>query len=123
MKILFWIIQILIILAFIPAGIPKLFMPIDQMIAQGMHWMEDFSEMQIRIIGVLETLAILGLTLPYFIKALPKILVPLAAGGLALTMAGAVITHITRQDPALSITITTLLTVLCASLAVYRFKQ
>lgn len=98
-------------------------MPLDDLIAQGMLWIEDFSEWQVRVIAVLETLAALGLVAPYLIKTLPKIIVPLAAAGLALTMTGAVITHIVRQDPILSIIITGTLLLCCVFLAQRRYKE
>jgi hypothetical protein len=120
---LLWSFQILLILALGLFGLQKIVMPIPDLLAQGMLWIEDFPAWQVRAIGVLEVLGVLGLTLPYLIKALPKLLVPLAAGGLSLTMMGAVITHVTRQDPPLSIVITGILFAMSATLAMKRFGE
>jgi len=123
MKIFTWVAQVLLILGFIAFGIPKLFVPIQDLIVFGMIWMEDFVTWQIRVIGFLETLGVLGLTLPYFIKALPKILIPIASAGLGLTMIGAIITHIERQDPILSIIITSFIFLLCVIVTFKRYQE
>ena len=123
MKVLVWIAQVLIILGFLAFGVPKLFIPIEDLIAFGMIWMEDFATWHIRIIGILETLGVLGLTLPYLIKALPKILVPLSSAGLGFTMIGAIITHIERQDPMMSIIITSFILLLCVFVTLKRYKE
>jgi hypothetical protein len=57
----------------------------------------DFSPAQIRMIGIVELLAVLGLVLPALLNILP-ILTPLAGLGLILTMAGAALTHIRRRE-------------------------
>ena len=120
---LIWTFQILLTLAFGLFGAQKVAMPIDDLIAFGMLWIADFPVWQVRTIGALEVAGALGLTLPYFIKPLPKILVPLAAGGLALTMIGAIATHVSRQDPALSIVITSVLLVMGAAVAAHRRSE
>ena len=122
MNIIVWIAQILVVVIFLLTGVPKLFMPIDDLISQGMLWMEDFPVWQIRVIGILETLAVFGLTLPYVIKILPKLLVPLASAGLALTMIGAVFTHVVRNDPTMSIIFTSITFLLCVFVAINRYK-
>ena len=120
---LLWTFQILLTLALGLFGLQKVAMPIPDLIAQGMLWIEDFPAWQVRAIGALEVLGVLGLTLPFVFKALPKLLVPLAAAGLSLTMMGAVFTHLTRQDPAMSIVITGLLMAMSATVAVKRFGE
>lgn len=120
---LLWLFQILLILAFGLFGAQKVLMPIDDLISFGMIWIEDFPAWQVRVIGALEVLGALGLFLPNLLKPLPKILVPLAAGGLAVTMVGAVATHVMRADPALSIIITSLLFVMGTTVAVKRFAE
>lgn len=104
-------------------GFQKIFMPIPDLIEQGMLWIEDFPAWQVRTIGALEVLGACGLAFPYLIKSLPKIIVVIASAGLALTMAGAVITHISRGDVILSIIITSTLFLFAVMVAVFRFKQ
>ena len=91
-----WIVQILLALAFLISGGMKATQPREKL-AQNMAWVNDFSATQVRIIGVLEFLAGLGLILPMLTNILP-ILTPLAAVGLVLTMIGAMITHIRRGE-------------------------
>lgn len=117
---LLWCFQIILTLAMGLFGLQKVLLPIPDLIAQGMLWIEDFPAYQVRAIGALEFLGALGLTLPYLIKALPRQLVSLAAGGLAITMVGAIVTHIARQDPPASIVITSLLFAMSATLATKR---
>lgn len=114
MKILVWIIQVLVALAFLGAGIMKLFTPYAELLADpNTAWAGDFSATQIKIISLLEVLGALGLIIPMFIVKL-RVLVPVAAIGLALTMIGAIITHLGRDE---SITINIILFVLSAYIA------
>jgi len=62
-----------------------------------MGWVEDFTQSQIRNIGIVEVMGALGLILPMATGILP-ILTPLAALGLALTMMVAFKTHLRRKD-------------------------
>lgn len=123
MNIIKWLFQTLLILAFALFGIQKVFMPLPDLIAQGMLWIEDFQSWQIRTIGLIEAIGALGLFLPYIIKSIPKVWVSFSAAGLALTMTGAIITHIARGDVMLSIIITSALCLMAAFTAFSRFKE
>ena len=123
MKTLVLIAHVLIVIVFLLTGVPKIFIPIEDLISFGMIWMEDFSILQITTIGILETLGLLGLTLPYLISALPKIIVPISSAGLGLTMIGAITTHIGRQDPIMSIIITSTIFLLCVFVTLKRYKE
>lgn len=68
-----------------------------EQLAEQMGWVEDFAQGQIRIIGMLEVLGAIGLILPGLLNIWP-ILTPLAGVGLVLTMVGAIITHVRRQE-------------------------
>ena len=120
---LLWTFQILLTLTFGLFGLQKVFGSIPDLIAQGMWWIGDFPEWQVRTIGALEALGVLGLNAPYLAKRLPKLVVPLAAGGLALTMIGAIATHISRGDPAPSVVVTVVLFVMSAVVAAKRFGE
>jgi len=123
MKVFISIIQIILILVFALFGFQKILMPLPDLIEQGMLWIEDFPAWQVRTIGFLEVLGAFGLIFPYVIKSLPKIIVAIASGGLALTMVGATITHISRGDVILSIIINSILFLMAILIAVFRFKQ
>ena len=58
-----------------------------------MEWAADVMDGQFRTVGVLELLGAAGLILPAVLGIAPT-LVPLAAVGLALTMVGAIVTHL-----------------------------
>ena len=123
MKVFILIIQIILILVFTLFGFQKIFMPLPDLIKQGMLWIEDFPGWQVRTIGFLEVLGAFGLIFPYVIKSLPKIMVAIASGCLALTMVGAIITHISRGDVILSIVINSILFLMAVLIAAFRFKQ
>ena len=97
MNTVLWIVQSILAMMFLMVGMMKLMQPKEKM-AEKMAWVEDFSQGQIRGIGVLEVMGALGLILPMLMGILP-ILTPLAAVGLALTMVGAFLTHMRRKDP------------------------
>jgi uncharacterized membrane protein len=62
-----------------------------------MAWVAALSKEQLRIIGFLEMLGAVGLILPPVTGVAPW-LAPLAAIGLALVMAGAIVFHLARKD-------------------------
>ena len=66
-------------------------------LAGQMGFVEDFSQQQVKGIGVLEILGALGVILPWATGILTW-LTPLAAVGLGLTMAGAFLTHLRRKE-------------------------
>ena len=63
------------------------------------RWVEDFSPGALKAIGALELLAAAGLILPATLDIAP-VLVPLAATGAVLLLAGAVITRLRRGEKA-----------------------
>ena len=97
MNVVLWIIAGLLAVAFAGAGLMKLAQPKAKLAASGMAWTEDFSDSQVKGIGAVEVLGALGLILPAAL-GIAEILTPLAAAGLALTMAGAAITHLRRGE-------------------------
>ena len=96
MNIALWVIQILLALAFAMAGFIKTTQPIEKLSAR-MGWVKDTPPRIVRLIGVLEILAAIGLILPAVTGIWPW-LTPLAATGLVLTMVGAMITHGRRGE-------------------------
>ncbi len=97
MNTVLWIVQGILAMVFLMAGMMKLRTPKEEM-AEKMPWVEDFSQGQIRGIGFLEVMGALGLILPMLTGILP-VLTAYAAIGLALTMVGAFLTHVRRKDP------------------------
>ena len=98
MDVVSWILQVVLALAFLAAGGMKLVRPRPALVGSGMGYAEDFSDSALKGIGAVEVLGALGLVLPWLLGIAP-ILTPLAALGLALVMAGAVVVHVRRKEP------------------------
>jgi len=96
MNIALWIIAGALAGAFVLAGSTKLSQSKEKL-ASSQPWTEDFGPGTIKVIGLLEVLAAVGLILPAALDIVP-VLVPLAALGLVLLMGGAIITHLRRHE-------------------------
>lgn len=96
MNLLLWILAFALAAVFIGAGVAKLVGTRDQQINRT-PYVEDFPQIVIRGIGVLEILGALGLIIPA-LTGIATVLVPLAAAGLAITMVFAALVHIRRGD-------------------------
>jgi hypothetical protein len=96
MNITLWITQVVLALAVLIAGLMKLARSHDELI-ESMGWPEDFSVATVKLIGVAEMLAALGLILPG-VTGIATVLTPLAAAGLALIQIAAVRLHLQRRE-------------------------
>jgi hypothetical protein len=97
MNLTLWIIAGLLAGIFLASGVVKVIQPKEKLAASGFGVLEDFSAGAVKAIGVLEILAAVGLILPAALD-IASVLVPLAAVGLELLMAGAVIAHLRRHE-------------------------
>jgi hypothetical protein len=97
MNIALWIIAGLLATAFLAGGVVKMMLPKEKLVASGFGFAEDFSVGSVKVIGLLEVLAAVGLILPAALDIVP-VLVPLAAAGVVLLMVGAMITHARRHE-------------------------
>jgi uncharacterized membrane protein YphA (DoxX/SURF4 family) len=116
-NVVLWIIQILLALAFLAAGLAKVSQP-KKKLAGHMAWVDDFSERSVKLIGAAEVLGALGLVLPA--AGITGALIPIAATGLVLLMLGAAITHARRGEMQM-IAVNLVLLVLAAVVAWGRF--
>lgn len=82
---------------FLPVGIMKLVKSRESLMNGPWPWAGDFSARTIRIIGLLEVLAAIGLVVPPLVNT-ATLLAPLAALGLIGLMIGAFYTHIRREE-------------------------
>ncbi|MGO2112811.1 MAG: DoxX family protein [Pseudoclavibacter sp.] len=96
MNIALWIVAGIFAIGFTAGGIVKLVMPYEKYAAK-LHWPEDFAPGAVKFMGVVEVLGGLGLVLPGLFGIAP-VLVPIAAIGMALYMAGAVTERIRRSE-------------------------
>ncbi len=97
MNVVLWIVAGVLAAAFLGAGLMKLAQPREKLVESGMGWAGDFSPGVVKAIGALEVLGALGLILPAVFDV-ATVLVPLAAVGLALIMAGAIVVHARRKE-------------------------
>jgi uncharacterized membrane protein YphA (DoxX/SURF4 family) len=97
MNLALWIIAIVLAVGFVASGLLKIVRTKEQLVASGFGWAQDYSPSTIRLIGFAEILGAIGLILPAALHIAP-ILVPLAAVGLALVMAGAAVVHARRTE-------------------------
>ena len=101
MNIVLWILAGLLSFMFLMVGTLKLVKGKDKMLEEQperMAWVDDLSDTQIKLIGLVEVLGAIGLIAPLATGILP-ILVPLAAAGLALDMLVASRLRIRRGEP------------------------
>lgn len=97
-----WIISSALAAAFLAGGFSQLLMSKEKYRSLGasQHWVDDFGAGHIKAIGVIKIIGALGLVLPAVGDVAPG-LVPLAASGLMLLMAGAATTRFRRSEWAL----------------------
>src|SRR5579883_729550 len=96
MNIALWIVQILLALVFLMAGVMKASQPIEKL-QKNMNWTKHVSPGFVRVVGILEILGALGLILPVATHILPW-LTPVAAIGLVLTMIVAIALHLRLKE-------------------------
>lgn len=113
---LLWLLQILLALLFMFAGVTKFLMPADKL-AEGLPSFLPLAF--VYFIGVCEILGGIGLVVPWLTKIKP-ILTPLAAIGLVIIMIGA--TVISAQMDVRGAAIPATVGVLCAFVAYGRMK-
>jgi len=112
MKILLWVLQVLLALAFLAHGVMLLVPPqaiAEQLNASLPRWFQVF-------LGVAEVLAAVGLTLPGMTRIQPW-LVPLAAAGIMIVMVSATIFHLMRGE--MSAAMTTIVLLAMATFVAY----
>jgi len=99
MNVALWIVAAVLATAYLVGGAAKLVVPKERIAATGRggRWVEDFGAGTVKAIGAFEVLGALGLILPAVLDIAP-VLVPLAALGLAIIMAGAAITRVRRRE-------------------------
>jgi uncharacterized membrane protein len=97
MNVFLWIVQTVLALVFVMAGVMKSTQPREKLVPK-LPWVEDFSAGTVRFIGVAELLGGLGLILPAA-TGIAAVLTPVAAACLAVVMVLAAAIHIRRREP------------------------
>jgi uncharacterized membrane protein YphA (DoxX/SURF4 family) len=120
MNILLWIIQGVLALLFLFAGITKLVIPTDVLMANAPPGSTEFPAAFMKFIGLVETLGGLGLILPGIFRKRQG-LTPLAAAGLVIVMIGAVAISVKDHGPGAAV-VPLVTGLLCAFVAYGRWK-
>jgi uncharacterized membrane protein YphA (DoxX/SURF4 family) len=119
MNVTLWIIQVVLAVLFLMAGIMKSTQPKEKLV-KSLPWVEDFSIRTVRFIGISELLGAIGIIVPQFTGILP-ILSPIAAVGLVIIMALAATHHI-RKNEFKEVAFNAFFLILSAIVAFYRFS-
>jgi uncharacterized membrane protein len=119
MNVALWIAAGLLAAAFFAAGLMKITGKREQMVER-MAWVNDFSQGQVKAIGLVEVLGALGLILPA-VTGIAPVLVPLAATGLAIVAVLGSVMHLRRGDGVASIVPLVVLFLLAVFVAWGRF--
>ncbi|MFF0152980.1 DoxX family protein [Micromonospora sp. NPDC005203] len=101
MNLVLGIIQILLAVVFLGAGLAKLTQPKDKL-RELMRWVDPVPPTQVKALGAVEVLAAIGLVLPP-LTGIATVLTPLAATGLVIVMIGGILVHLRdrkKQDTA-----------------------
>ena len=101
MNIVLWVVQILLAIAFLGAGIFKVTQPVEKL-KTNLGWVTHTTPGIVKLVGALEILGAVGLILPAVTHILPW-LTAVAAIGLVLTMAVAIIVHVRLHEASRSI--------------------
>ena len=96
MNTIVWIIQSVVAALFAMTGFMKLATPKDKL-KEKMAWVNEYSDMTIKFIGISEILGAIGLILPLALNIFP-ILTPIAAVALAVVMLLATRTHLMLKE-------------------------
>ena len=121
MNIGLWILQGCLSLLFITFGYMKLVKSKDELKGlDTLHYVDDFSERNLKLIGILEVLGAIGLILPQLTGILPW-LVTLSSFGLVITMLVAMIVHLRRGDGPKSVMINIILLLISSFITYGRF--
>jgi len=92
------VIQVLLGFLLTMGGLVKLTLPYAKYSnIRGVAWSKEFKPWHLKLIGVLEVSGGGGLLVPLFLPSL-TMLTPIAAVGIALYMAGAMATHLRREE-------------------------
>jgi uncharacterized membrane protein YphA (DoxX/SURF4 family) len=118
MNIAVWIIQGILALMFIMAGMMKSTQPKDKLV-KSQPWVNDFSLQTVRFIGISELLGAIGIIVPQLTGIYP-ILSPIAAVGLAVIMVLASAYHLPKKEYK-EVGFNTILLILTVIVAIYRF--
>jgi uncharacterized membrane protein YphA (DoxX/SURF4 family) len=119
MSIVLWILQGVLAAVFLSAGLPKIVKPKEELVAPMGEWVNSFPAPGVKLLGLVEILAAVGLVVPPLVGIAP-VLSPVAAVGIIAIMAGAIVAH-ARESAGSKIAMNVVLAVLAAVVVWGRF--
>jgi len=96
MDIFLWILQLILAAIFLTLGLAKAVVPMEKL-KKAMDWTADMPAKKVRVIGSLESVGGLGLFFPG-LYPISKMIIPIAALGLAVIMLLAAVINFKRGD-------------------------
>ncbi|WP_276369678.1 DoxX family protein [Chryseolinea sp. H1M3-3] len=120
MNTILWIAQSLLAAMFTSGGLLKIFVPKEKMIAK-QPFVQDYSSIQIRLIGLAEILGAIGIIVPFATGIMP-ILTPIAAMGLCTIMILAIRIHVQTKETA-KVVIIVAMVIITSFIAYARFNS
>jgi uncharacterized membrane protein YphA (DoxX/SURF4 family) len=115
------IIQGMLAVMFLMAGVQKSILSVEKLVKSGLNWAVRIPIIQLRFIGISEFLGAIGLILPWALGLFP-ILTPISATALVLVMIMAAFHHL-RFNEGKAILFNAALLILSAFVAYGRFKM
>jgi uncharacterized membrane protein len=112
MQIALWIASGLLAAAMLATGVMKLVTPRVEL-AKKFRWAATWSDANVKLLGLAETLGAIGLVVP-IVTGILAVLAPIAALALTVLMLGAVKTHVDLHEPIVAPAILALLGVFVA---------
>lgn len=103
-----WTAQVLLAILFGMAGVMKTFMPVPELVANGINYASDLPLWLLRFIGVVELSGAVGVLLPALTRIQPR-LTPLAALGFVAIQVLAIGFHATRGELAMALPLNAIL--------------
>lgn len=120
MNVALWVVAGIMAGVYLVAGLGKLVRSHEALTADPrMGWTNDYSAGTVKFVGSMEVLAAIGLILPPLV-GVAEVLTPLAATGLVVVAAGAILTHARRDEPQ-PLTANVVFSIASAFVAVGRF--
>jgi uncharacterized membrane protein YphA (DoxX/SURF4 family) len=98
MNVLLWTLQVTLAAIFTASGLAKISQPKDRLIATGQTGVAPFPVPVIRFTASCELLGAIGILLPRLV-GVATFLTPVAAGGFAVVMVGAIGSHAYLREP------------------------
>jgi uncharacterized membrane protein YphA (DoxX/SURF4 family) len=119
MNVVLWVLQAVLAAVFLGTGLPKIVKPKEELVASMGEWVDSFPAPGVKLLGLVEVLGAVGLIVPPLVGIAP-VLSPLAALGIIVIMAGAVVAH-ARESAGSKIAMNVVLAVLAAVVVWGRF--